>query len=113
MPIDWFTVVAQAINFLILVWLLKRFLYKPILDAIDERERGIAAQLAQAEATKAEAQRDRDDFRHKNEVFEQERVALLKKATDDAKAEGQRLLDEARKDADALRAKREEALRAE
>ena len=55
MPIDWFTVVAQAINFLILVWLLKRFLYKPILHAIDEREKGIAAQLAQAEAKKAEA----------------------------------------------------------
>ena len=43
MLINWFTVVAQAINFLILVWLLKRFLYKPILHAIDEREKGIAA----------------------------------------------------------------------
>jgi F-type H+-transporting ATPase subunit b len=113
MLIDWFTVAAQAINFLILVWLLKRFLYKPILDAIDEREKGIAAQLAQAEAKKAEAQRERDDFQHKNEAFDQERALLLKKATDDAKAERQRLLDEARKDADALRAKREEALRTE
>ncbi len=46
MLIDWFTVVAQAINFLILVWLLQRFLFKPILGAIDEREKGIAAQLA-------------------------------------------------------------------
>ncbi|NLX99005.1 MAG: hypothetical protein GXY83_22905 [Rhodopirellula sp.] len=34
MPIDWFTVAAQVVNFLILVWLLKRFLYKPILHAI-------------------------------------------------------------------------------
>ena len=113
MPIDWFTVVAQAINFLILVWLLKRFLYKPILHAIDEREKGIAAQLAEAEAKKAEAQKERDDFQHKNEAFDQERAALLKKATDEAKAERQRLLDEARKDADALRAKRQEALRNE
>ena len=113
MPINWFTVVAQAINFLILVWLLKRFLYKPILHAIDEREKGIAAQLAEAEAKKAEAQKERDDFQHKNEVFDQERAALLKKATDEAKAERQRLLDEARKDADALRAKRQEALRNE
>ena len=113
MPIDWFTVVAQAINFLILVWLLKRFLYKPILHAIDEREKGIAAQLAQAEAKKAEAQQERDDFQHKNEAFDQERAALLKKATDEAKAERQRLLDEARKDADSLRAKRQEALRNE
>ena len=113
MPIDWFTVVAQAINFLILVWLLKRFLYKPILHAIDEREKGIAAQLAEAEAKKAEAQKERDDFQHKNEAFDQERAALLKKATDEAKAERQRLLDEARKDADSLRAKRQEALRNE
>jgi F-type H+-transporting ATPase subunit b len=109
----WFTVVAQAINFLILVWLLKRFLYKPILRAIDEREKGIAAQLAEAEAKKAEAQKERDDFQHKNEAFDQERAALLKKATDEAKTEHQRLLDEARKDADALRAKRQEALRSE
>ena len=113
MLINWFTVVAQAINFLILVWLLKRFLYKPILHAIDEREKGIAAQLAEAEAKKAEAQKERDDFQHKNEAFDQERAALLKKATDEAKAERQRLLDEARKDADALRAKRQDALRNE
>ena len=46
MPINWFTVVAQVINFLILVWLLKRFLYKPILHAIDEREKGIAPSTA-------------------------------------------------------------------
>jgi F-type H+-transporting ATPase subunit b len=112
-PIDWFTVVAQAVNFLILVWLLKRFLYKPVLNAIDERERGIAVQLAQAEAKKAEAQKERDDFQHKNEAFDQERAALLKKATDEANVERQRLLEEARKDADALRAKRQEALRNE
>jgi F-type H+-transporting ATPase subunit b len=113
MPIDWFTVVAQAINFLILVWLLKRFLYKPILHAIDEREKGIAAQLAEAEAKKAEAQRERDDFQHKNEAFDQQRAALMKNAEDEAKAELQRLLDGARKDADALRAKRQDALREE
>jgi F-type H+-transporting ATPase subunit b len=113
MLINWFTVGAQAINFLILVWLLKRFLYKPILHAIDEREKGIATQLAQAEAKLAEAQKERDDFQHKNEAFDQERAALLKKATDEAKAERDRLLDLARADADALRAKRQEALRNE
>jgi len=42
---DWFTIVAQALNFLILVWLMKRFLYKPILHAIDEREKRIATEL--------------------------------------------------------------------
>ncbi len=110
MLINWFTVVAQAINFLILAWLLKRFLYKPILHAIDEREIGIATQLAQAEAKQADAQKERDDFQHKNESFDQERAALLKKAVDEANAERQKLLDEARKDADSLRTRRQNAL---
>lgn len=113
MLINWFTVVAQVINFLVLVWLLRRFLYKPILDAIDAREKGIAAQLAEAEAKKADAQKERDDFQHKNEAFDKERAELLKKATDDANAERQKLLDQARQDADTLRAKRQEALQNE
>jgi F-type H+-transporting ATPase subunit b len=113
MLIDWFTVGAQALNFLVLVWLLKRFLYQPILDAIDAREQRIAKELADADARKAEAQKERDEFQHKNEAFEQQRAALLGKATEEAKAERQRLLDEARQAADALAAKRQEALRSE
>jgi F-type H+-transporting ATPase subunit b len=111
MLIDWFTIVAQALNFLILVWLLKHFLYKPILHAIDAREKRIATELADADTKKAEAQKEQDEFQHKNEEFDQQRAALLSKATDEAKAERQRLLDEARKAADALSAKRQETLR--
>ena len=111
MLIDWFTVGAQALNFLILVWLMKRYLYKPILHAIDAREKRIAAELADADAKKAEAQKDRDEFQHKNEEFDQQRAALLSKATDEAKAERKRLLDEARRAADTLSAKRQETLR--
>ena len=113
MLIDWFTVGAQALNFLILVWLMKRFLYKPILHAINEREKRIATELANADKKKAEAQKESDEFKHKNEEFDQQRAALLKKATDEARAERQRLLDEARNAADALRSKRQEALRNE
>jgi F-type H+-transporting ATPase subunit b len=113
MLIDWFTVGAQALNFIILVWLLKRFLYKPILNAVDAREKRIAAELADADTKKAEAQKERDEFRHKNEEFDQNRAALLSKATDEAKAERQRLLDDARKAADALSAKRQETLRSD
>jgi F-type H+-transporting ATPase subunit b len=111
MLIDWFTVGAQALNFLILVWLMKHFLYKPILNAIDAREKRIAKELADADAKKAEAQKEHDEFQHKNEEFDQQRGALLTKATDEAKAERERLLDEARKAADALSAKRQETLR--
>ena len=113
MLIDWFTVGAQVLNFLILVWLLKRFLYKPILHAIDEREKRIATELADADAKKAEAQKERDEFQHKNEEFDQQRAALLRKATDEARAERQRLLDEALKAAAALSSKRQETLRNE
>jgi F-type H+-transporting ATPase subunit b len=113
MLIDWFTVSAQAVNFLVLVWLLKRFLYKPILHAIDERQKRITAQLQEAGAKKAEAERERVDFQHQNEEFARQRDALLKKATDEANAERQRLLDEARQESEALRTRFREALRNE
>jgi F-type H+-transporting ATPase subunit b len=113
MLIDWFTVGAQALNFIILVWLLKRFLYKPILNAVDAREKRIAAELADADAKKAEAKKERDDFQQKNAQFDQQRTDLLRKATDTANAERERLLDQARKAADALRAKGQEAMRIE
>lgn len=113
MLIDWFTVGAQVVNFLILVWLLKHFLYRPILDAIDAREKKIAEALADADAQKADAQKERDTFRSKNEAFDSQRDGLLSKATEDAKVERLRLLDEARQAADALSAKRQEALKNE
>ena len=111
MLIDWFTVGAQVLNFLILVWLLKHFLYKPILNAIDAREKRIAAELADADAKKTEAQKERDDFQNKNKVFDEQRSALLGKAADDAKVERERLLDEARKAAESLRATQATMLR--
>ncbi len=113
MLIDWFTVVAQVINFLILLWLMKRFLYKPILNAIAAREAQVAAELANAAAQKAEAQKEHAEFNHKNEVFDQQRAELLRTATDEAQAERQRLLADARQAVVALRAKQQESLRNE
>jgi F-type H+-transporting ATPase subunit b len=111
--IDWFTVIAQVINFLILVWLLKRFLYKPILNAVDAREKKVVDELKNADAKEAEAQKEIDEFKHKNEELDQQRNSLLNKAKEDAKAEHQRLLGEVRKEASDLRTKQQEALRNE
>lgn len=111
MLIDWFTVGAQVLNFLILMWLLKRLLYKPILNAIDVREKRIAAELADAAARRSEAERERDDFQNKNKAFDEQRSALLTKAAHEAKAERERLFDEVRNEANGLRAKQEAALR--
>ena len=110
MLIDWFTVGAQALNFLVLVWLLKRFLYKPILNALDAREKRIAKELADADTKRAEAEKERNEFEQKNEEFDQKREELLSEAKDDAKAERQRLLEEARQAAEDLRGKRQDAL---
>ena len=110
MLIDWFTIAAQALNFLILVWLMKRYLYQPILRAIDSREQLIARELKDADTKSADAQKEREAFEHKNQVFDKHHAALMSKATDEAKAEGQRILEEARKAVDALSAKRAETL---
>jgi F-type H+-transporting ATPase subunit b len=113
MLIDWFTVAAQVVNFLVLVWLLKRFLYKPVLAAIDEREKRIAAQLQNAETKKAEALKEQTDFQHKNKEFDQQRIGLLSEATKAAKVERDKLMDTSRKDADALRFKLQTGVREE
>ncbi|MEE4356170.1 MAG: F0F1 ATP synthase subunit delta [Desulfococcaceae bacterium] len=113
MIIDWFTVGAQTLNFIILVWLIKRFLYKPILNAIDEREKLIATELSDADAKKTEAQKEIEEFRHKNEAFDRQRSELVSKVADEVQTERQRMLDEARNAAEALRLKRQEMLRNE
>lgn len=113
MLIDWFTVLAQSVNFLILVWLMKRFLYQPILKALDAREKRIAAELADADAKEADALKEREEFRRKNEEFDRQREAMLNKATEEAAKERSRLLDAVRKDADGLRDKLQDTLSGE
>jgi F-type H+-transporting ATPase subunit b len=113
MLIDWFTVIAQAINFLILVWLLKRFLYRPVLDAIDTREKRIAAKIADADAKEAEAQKQRDDYQQKNQAFDQERNTHMNQVLEEAKAERAHLLDTARQESEDLRVRLAQGLRNE
>ena len=110
MLIDWFTVGAQVLNFVVLVALMKHFLYQPVLDAIAAREKRIADQIAAAAAKEKQAATEHKTFEDKNTAFDQQRASLLDKATADAKAEGLRLADEAQKAALALAAKHEHAL---
>ncbi len=110
MLIDWFTVGAQLLNFIILVGLMKRFLYQPVLDAIAAREQKIAAELADAAASRAKANKQRDEFEKKNQAFDEQRAELLRRAREAAGAEGERLQIEAREAADAASARRATAL---
>jgi F-type H+-transporting ATPase subunit b len=111
--IDWFTVCAQVLNFLILVWLLKRYLYKPVLAAIDAREKKVAARIVEAETQEKKTQAASDDIRKRNEAFDHEREGLLHKATAEGAAERQRLFDSAREDSQLLRIKLAQQLAAE
>jgi F-type H+-transporting ATPase subunit b len=110
MLIDWFTVAAQAINFLVLVWLLKRFLYRPVLAAIDAREKKVAAQLVDAVAREAQARSEREDLRRRNEAFDRERESLMRNATGEAALERQHLIESARQESEVLRSKLTQAL---
>jgi len=110
MLIDWFTVIAQAVNFLVLVWLLKRFLYKPILDAIDAREKKIAETIAEAVETKQAAEMQRIEFERKTQRFNDDRKTLVLEMQEEIKLKREKLLDDANQSAEAMSAKRLEAM---
>jgi F-type H+-transporting ATPase subunit b len=113
MLVDWFTVIAQLVNFLILIWLLKRFLYKPVLNAITARERDIEARLQAAHDLQSTARMQLDSYERKNAELDRRRESLLQQAGVDAEAERTRLLEQARQEASELRRKQAAALREE
>ena len=105
MHINWFTLFAQGINFLLLVWLLQKFLYKPILTAIDEREKKITLQLKTAQEKETEAEREKATFFRKNALFDQEKKVLMDLAISETNVKRENLLEEARNEATNLRLK--------
>jgi F-type H+-transporting ATPase subunit b len=113
MLIDWFTVIAQVVNFLILVWLLKRFLYKPILRAIDAREKHLSEQSKLAEEKKTEATKQLNAYQQLNQELLQNKEELLQSAKADVKVAQERMLEDARNEYVALRARLQESLRHE
>ena len=84
MFIDWITVAAQIVNFLVLIWLLKRFLYRPILDGIDQREAGIAARIASAETARSAAEKAEETHRVALVTLAEEKAAIIEAARVDA-----------------------------
>ncbi|MDT8452140.1 MAG: F0F1 ATP synthase subunit delta [Gammaproteobacteria bacterium] len=96
MEIDWITVSAQIVNFLILVWLLKRFLYHPVMHAMEQREQRIAKRLNQAEEREQQASEQQQHYQHKTEELEQKRDEILGEVCEQAEQEKRQLLDEAR-----------------
>jgi F-type H+-transporting ATPase subunit b len=73
LELSWSTFLLEIINFLVLVWILKRFLYKPVLDVIARRRAGIEKTLADAKALQAEAQSLREQYEQRLTRWEEER----------------------------------------
>lgn len=85
MQIDYFTTLAQIVNFLILVLLLKHFLYAPVLKLMDERERVISSRLEEVEEKKRAAEEEAESYRKKKLEISAEHEEMLIKAKEDAK----------------------------
>lgn len=96
MTIDWLTVVAQIINFLILVYLLKRFLYQPVIKAMDDREEFISSQLTQAQQREQQAQAQQEKYRSELRALKEQRDALLAKSMRKAEQKTAHYLQQAR-----------------
>jgi F-type H+-transporting ATPase subunit b len=84
MTVDWFTVGAQVVNFLVLVYLLRRFLYGPVVAAVARREEAIDARLREARQRKEDAEGEARHHREALEALEAQRERLLARARDEA-----------------------------
>jgi F-type H+-transporting ATPase subunit b len=100
--IDWFTVIAQMINFLILAALLKRFLYGPIIKAMDEREERIRSRLREAETREEESRKEAERYRVKTEEMDDKRKEVLSAAEKEAEERKKDLIRMAKDEANQL-----------
>jgi F-type H+-transporting ATPase subunit b len=111
MSIDWVTTIAQIVNFLILLVLLNRFLFKPVARTMDERETKINSRLAEAEETRARALNEQETYRRKNQELDrlrEQKLSQLQMETDSLKKEWTR---NARNEVEKLKVQWNEALR--
>ena len=116
MHLDWWTLALQTVNFAILVWLLHRFLYKPVLRMIDARKAEIERQYSAARAAGEKAQAELAAAAAQRAAVAAEREAGLAAAAaqarkliaarrSEAERDAQALLDGARKTLTAERAR--------
>ncbi len=102
MTIDWWTLFLQTVNFLLLVWLLQHFLYKPV-RAVIEKRRALAEQaLLKAEASEKEAETAKTTFEAKSAQLDKARDAAIEAAQESAEADAKTIVAQARKQANEI-----------
>lgn len=113
MNIDWLTLIAQIINFLILVFLLKHFLYDRVVKAMDEREERITSRFDEAEKEKNEAKKMRRDYEDKLGQIGDKRQEILSGAHEEAETRKKEMIREARYEVDKMKRSWQDALEKE
>jgi len=113
MQIDWLTVAAQIANFLVLIWLLQRFLYRPITEAMARREARIEERLSDAKTRRKKAEDEAEALRKKREELEDSRQEMLREARVEADELKQRLEKDIREEVEQKRENWHEVLEEE
>lgn len=98
MEINWVTFIAQIVNFIILLLLLKALLYRRIVNAMKAREEKIASSLDDAKQTKAKAEKEIEEFSKKKKEIDDMREDLLFKVKQEVDTIKRDLTENARKD---------------
>jgi F-type H+-transporting ATPase subunit b len=109
----WFTVVAQIVNFMVLVALLKIFLYKHIIRAMGARQERIASALKEADTKQKEAETQAEALRQKHLEFDGQREEMMAAAKQDAENRRKELTSKAQEDVDRLHARWKQTVRDE
>jgi len=89
MTFDWSTLALQTVNFAVLVWLLHRFLYKPVLGLIDARRADVETQYARAVAAEAAASAKVQALEAEQALIDRRRTEMIKSATAEAEQAAQ------------------------
>ena len=113
MSLDWSTLVLQTVNFAVLVWLLHRFLYRPVLRIIDARKAEVQQQIASVERTESEARARLAELEKERANIAVEREGALKSAAAHAEESAQARRAEAEREAKAIIGSAHEAAVAE
>lgn len=92
MEVDWTTFALEIINFLILVWILKRFFYHPVLDVIARRRAGIEKEMADAKAVEEQARALERQYENRLADWEKERDRARSRLAEEIARERDRLM---------------------
>ena len=103
MSFSWSTFALQVVNFLVLVWLLKRFLFKPVSAIVAQRKAEIARAQTEAEAARRSAEQSRKEFDQRRVEIEAQRQAIGEQTRAELATERSRMIEAAQAEVDKLK----------